>query len=408
MTWDHIDEEPYQWASDEINKASARILRDAGIEPAARTKGRLGLKDRMLTATDLDTLPEPEWLIDEYIPAAGFVVLYGKPNGYKSFTAVDWALSVATGEPWAGMATKAGRTLYVAAEGIAGMQKRKRAWQENRGVAVNDTALFLPVAVNLLDTLQVAELLELVGEIKPALIVIDTMARCLVGGDENSARDVGRAVDVATLIIQTTGATVVIVHHTSKSGESYRGSSALEGAADTMIEVESEGTGLVTYKMVKQKDASKADPLTLQAVEMSDSVCLKRVASGVALRDAELKLLATLSECFGELEVTPNQWEKVAGITGNTFYRARKALVGKGFVLELGTKQRPRYTMTTNGTRQLAIHSPTGFGEFPQHATTATPLGVASGEWAGDMSGVKTVQITMNSTTILLSTGAST
>ena len=79
-------------------------------------------------------------------------------------------------------------------------------------------------ALNLLDPKTPGELLADIGiELpeayqRPALIIVDTLARCMVGGDENSAKDMGLFIAHADALRKETGATVLIIHHTGKNG----------------------------------------------------------------------------------------------------------------------------------------------------------------------------------------------
>jgi RecA-family ATPase len=103
---------------------------------------------------------------------------------------------------------------------------------------------FFPGSINLLDPERRAALVEMVRRLEPVLLVVDTMARSMAGGDENSARDVG-------LVIAATDAcraacpslAVLIVHHTTKDGDTYRGNSALEGAARRWSSARAPATG---------------------------------------------------------------------------------------------------------------------------------------------------------------------
>ena len=70
-----------------------------------------------------------------------------------------------------------------------------------------------------------------------SFVILDTLARCMVGADENSAKDCGVVVDAMTRLLgRTPGGRGVIlgVHHAGKDGKTLRGSSAFEGAADTV------------------------------------------------------------------------------------------------------------------------------------------------------------------------------
>src|SRR3990167_7919183 len=89
---------------------------------------------RLYSMTELLRLPPPEWLIKHYLPAGGLVGLYGQPGHYKSFVAIDMAMSVATGQPWQGADTRRGHVIYVAAEGGTGIAKRGHAWLQEHQV----------------------------------------------------------------------------------------------------------------------------------------------------------------------------------------------------------------------------------------------------------------------------------
>ena len=72
--------------------------------------------------------------------------------------------------------------------------------------------------------------------------VIDTQARVTVGADENSAVDMGHLVVAADKVRAATGACVLFLHHEARAGENMRGSTALEGAAATLLRVAKDGS----------------------------------------------------------------------------------------------------------------------------------------------------------------------
>jgi RecA-family ATPase len=106
-------------------------------------------------------------------------------------------------------------------------------------------------AEKLIRTIRLAE--SACGE-KATLIVIDTFARSIPGGNENDAQDVGRAVNAADRIRTATGACVGFIHHAGKdTSKGARGSSALRAAADTEILTDGQ-TGTRTVAVTKQRD----------------------------------------------------------------------------------------------------------------------------------------------------------
>jgi RecA-family ATPase len=106
----------------------------------------------------------------------------------------------------------------------------------------------------MLDAREVIDFVREISWLQPSLVIIDTLARCMIGGDENSARDMGLFVEACSRV-QKTGAAVMVIHHTGKnSATGPRGSSALFGAADTIIEL-SNDDGLIQLRCEKSKDA---------------------------------------------------------------------------------------------------------------------------------------------------------
>src|SRR5262249_7475506 len=82
-----------------------------------------------LTYDDELTTAAPDWLVDRLLVAGSLGLLYGPPAAGKSLLALDWACSIATGEPWLGRPVRPGPVLYVAAEGSAGLGVRVAAWR---------------------------------------------------------------------------------------------------------------------------------------------------------------------------------------------------------------------------------------------------------------------------------------
>ncbi len=229
---------------------------------------------RLLSVAELEKMPPPEWLIEPLLTGDSQAILFGAPGECKSFVALSFALSVATGRDWLGHKVKQGPVVYIAAEGGRGIWKRVRAWQKEHRVDSVESMFFLLEAPQLHVSKDLPKLLNTTASLpqNPVLIVLDTLARTMVGGDENAAKDVGEWVEAARRLQQATKATVLTLHHTNKrtprSGPATeRGSSALRGAADTMMAVRKKGSTL-TLSCEKQKDSEEFDALTLLAKQV--------------------------------------------------------------------------------------------------------------------------------------------
>lgn len=182
---------------------------------------------RLLSPEDLEQLPPPQWLLKDRLPE-GQTWVYGEPGSGKTFLALDWACSVAA---------KGLNVVYFVGEGVQGFARRVWAWKEMYRKDIS-TFRAVPQAPHLLEPASVAMLRDTVEHVAPSLIVIDTFARAAVGGDENSARDVGMAIDVLDSLWREMGVSSLVVHHSTKYQGVERGSSAIRGAADASWEVQ--------------------------------------------------------------------------------------------------------------------------------------------------------------------------
>lgn len=193
---------------------------DGGDEP---TPEQPLYADRILTRSALRELPDPEPLIDNVLDQGTTALLYGRWGTAKSFIALDWAASVATGRNWQSRPVEQRRALYVAAEGAFGFKGRIDAWESGWHTKIGDGDLhILPVPVNLTRPLDVANLAALIGWGGYSFVVLDTLARCMVGADENSAKDCGIVIDaMIRLLSHTPGGRGVLlgVHHAGKDGK---------------------------------------------------------------------------------------------------------------------------------------------------------------------------------------------
>ena len=215
----------------------------------------------LLWFATLDVSVHQEAIVKGLLLAASLVVIYGESNSGKTFLALDLALAIAAGIPWRGRRTRAGLVIYVAGEGAASVRSRVAAYRKSNPQTPADLPFaILPQAVDFLSQESISALILAIQAaqskcgLAPVFIVIDTYARALVGGDENSTQDTGKAVSGADRIRIETGACVGFVHHAGKDpSKGARGSSALRAATDTEILVEGV-IGPRTATVSKQRD----------------------------------------------------------------------------------------------------------------------------------------------------------
>jgi len=161
-----------------------------------------------------------------------------------------------------GHRVRPGVVLYLAYEGGGGLDKRKAALIQKYGNADAPLAT-VDATFNLRELAGRQALGRIIADLpaKPSLIVIDTFAHALMG-DENSAEDVGAFYKGIDALIESTRACVLLLHHSGKDKtKGLRGSSALLGALDTVIEIDS---GYVT--VTKQREGETGESIAFKLV----------------------------------------------------------------------------------------------------------------------------------------------
>lgn len=177
---------------------------------------------------------EQPFVIGGLLPAGGTSILAGRPKAGKSTLALNLALAVARGKQFLGRHTQQGTVLYLALEGA------RSGWKSmvrRLGVSVGDDLYFFvgraPGDAD--DWLQSAA-----EEYRPALIVIDTMQRLLRVQDGNDYATGSNATDAMIELARTSGAALLLLHHTRKSAsadivDEVIGSTAWAAAVDSVL-----------------------------------------------------------------------------------------------------------------------------------------------------------------------------
>lgn len=195
---------------------------------------------RVVERDEFTSRPPPSWIIKGVLPQAELGMVYGESTAGKSFAVLDVAAAIDLGIPWRGHRTKRARVVIIVAEGAADFRNRMVAYEQHHGVKLSLGVI--PDTPNLLEGEDVKALVAVLKARGVDLIVVDTYAQTTVGGDENSAKDTGRAVAACRALHRHTGATVLLVHHAGKDvARGARGSSSLKAACDFELEVTRDG-----------------------------------------------------------------------------------------------------------------------------------------------------------------------
>jgi hypothetical protein len=317
------------------------------------------VKFKLYSVPDLLAFSEPGWLIEKLFPVESLLGLYGPSGHGKSFLALDWALSIARGGEWLGRSVRQGPVVYIAAEGGRSIRRRVAAWMDERGCPTLPGAFFLLEGVQIREQQDVELLAGRIDELEitPVLIVVDTLARCFVGGDENSAQEMGEFIGGLDWLKQKTGAAVMVLHHTGKKAqEMERGSTALRAAADVMIHVAKKNEQVIVRNN-KQKDDEQFKDIHLRLKQVAvgtDTSCVLEAgtAGSVATNPLSSGARETLRALWssGQDTMTTAEWATAVGIKERTFHSHRKELLERGHVEVV---RRGVYRVTESGCAEL-------------------------------------------------------
>jgi hypothetical protein len=222
---------------------------------APRSAEEKKLRFRLISFQDMRPGLEPSYLIDELMPSAGLVLVWGRQKTFKSFWLLDLFVHVAMGWPYRDHAVRQGLVIYCAFEGGHGYKGRIEAIRRHYGIGDEvDVPLYvMPGQVDLIKDAKalVSEFQEqLVGEI-PAVVVLDTLNRSL-SGSESSDKDMTDYVKAAEAIRKAFGCVCVIVHHCGYDDTHARGHTSLPAAVDAELSVERDIGSPVLLVSVKQ------------------------------------------------------------------------------------------------------------------------------------------------------------
>jgi hypothetical protein len=215
-------------------------------------------KFKLYKLSDFKKLAATRYVIKTLVVKDGINVLFGEAKvGKKSFTGISMGCAVATRKPWANaFPTEQMPVLYVAAEGFHGLLRRQAAWEKLNGATCGDNLQFVKVPINLFNKDVINEALAGLKAqgFKPGFVVIDTLQRSMIGGDENDTGDMSIVFELAEFFRSELGATILIIHHTTKTGLNYRGSSVISGSADGLMQAVSKDL-MITLICHGYKDA---------------------------------------------------------------------------------------------------------------------------------------------------------
>jgi hypothetical protein len=229
---------------------------------------------RLIPFHELKPSDEPEYLIKGLFPRVGLILVWGRPKCGKSFWMTNTALHVALEWEYRGRKVHGGPVVYCAFEGQSGYGKRAEAFRTTWLPEDHDEVRFYLVAAQMSFVRDHSELigsirLALGTEIKPAMVVLDTLNRSLEGS-ESDDRDMAAYIKAADAVRAALGCAVVIVHHCGIDGTRPRGHTSLGGAVDAQIAVTRDAADNIIATVEWMKDGEEGETIVsrLKVVEV--------------------------------------------------------------------------------------------------------------------------------------------
>ncbi|WP_319927851.1 helicase RepA family protein, partial [Xenorhabdus littoralis] len=219
-----------------------------------------------------------DYVVKGIIPAHSLCSIYGASGSYKSVLAGAWGCHIATGKAWAGKQVAQGSVLYVVGEGGSGVPQRIKAWEIVNGQTVENmylinTPVFPASPAEVHELVIAAQQVESETGQPMRLIILDTLARCFGGADENDSKDMGAFVRGCDELKAKTGASILVVHHSGKDeSKGARGSSAFRAALDVEYRINQEGekggAQIITCTKMKDAEEPETQAYDLRVVEL--------------------------------------------------------------------------------------------------------------------------------------------
>lgn len=182
-----------------------------------------------------------KWMIKDWVQSDALVMVHGPSGGGKTFVVLDWMMRIASDvQTWCSKKVNHGHVVYLAGEGHNGLRGRIAAWKKHHGVPqLNMWISKAGCDLNTPHGYTLAKEAIQSLNIKPTIIVVDTLHRFMYG-DENSAQDAKTMLDSCAGLMSEFKCSVLLVHHTGVSEEAQhraRGSSAWRGALDIEVSI---------------------------------------------------------------------------------------------------------------------------------------------------------------------------
>ena len=295
---------------------------------------------------------DPNWIVEPFISPGDVAFITADAGVGKTWLLLTMALQAAMGEPWLGrFKTRPSRVLYVDFDNHKrGDSIRRRLlklchaaqisnpWDEiPKGNLVFLTRHDMPSAFNLYKGDGVREFVAEIKRQKYELVIVETFVAIHGAQSENSASEMGKVVAQLRTIGSETDCAFLISHHSRKPGanapeveshQSYRGSTAIKGGADTMVELSTEKPGILRLKHTKFRHVRQLKDTAISISDVDDG-------AGTLVQVEDDSMLISLKKDLCKGWLLKGLWEldnveRVEGYIGQKVIQEHASKLGYG------------------------------------------------------------------------------
>lgn len=348
------------------------ILEECGIlnTPEAATETQAATLPPIVDAAEFlaEKIILPRELISGLLHQGSKMVLGGGSKTFKTWTLLDLALAVATGEPWLSFKTAKGRVLFLNFEIQSGFfQERLHAVAQAKGIT------FAKGQIDIWNlrghatgySLILPRIIERVKESGYALIVLDPVYKLYGNTDENSAGAVAQLLNAIESLAVISRAAVAFGAHYSKGNQA--GKEAIDRISGSGVFAR-DPDSILNFTRHEEKDAFTVEstlrnfkpvepfvvrwqyPLMRLAPDL-DPTTLKK--PGPKKEHDLLKLLACIEDTTPDKPISISRWATVAGVPRETLREYLGPMRQKGWIGTVGDGTKARKFITDMGLKAL-------------------------------------------------------
>ena len=208
------------------------------------------------------------WQVEDMLEKGSIAQVYGASYTGKSYFIMYMAACMSSGHSFGDKRAVKSKVIYVYGEGNHGVKRRFQAVKQHYPELDMSNLHYSKALPNLMDEksfLKFGKSLKAFGGAD--VIIFDTLARSMSGGDENSAMDMGLVLQRLAKLRDVFGCSVIVVHHSGKdASKGARGSSATYAGMDNEIKVEKDSNGVIQIESTKAKDSPEYKPMNFRFV----------------------------------------------------------------------------------------------------------------------------------------------